>query len=212
MTFYVQGLNGHEVMPLMRLFDRRLVEKIDGVASAPHIDTKIHHDDNPHKNKQPGLAVQSYQQIDQLTQDGPVLLASQVMISPVLTLKSYDSIADAIKLFQMHQFRHIPVVAENGVIEGIISDRDILHHLSGISEDYKYRKIPAKINEQISGLMKPSVLTATVDTDVRYIARLFVEQRIGAMPIVQDVRLTGMITRSDILTAVMRHFILELWA
>ncbi|MFV2031347.1 MAG: CBS domain-containing protein [Gammaproteobacteria bacterium] len=60
--------------------------------------------------------------------------------------------------------------------------------------------------------MKSPVLTASEDTDVRYIARLFVEQRIGALPIVADGELKGIVTRSDVLSAVMRHFVLQLWA
>jgi len=59
--------------------------------------------------------------------------------------------------------------------------------------------------------MTPEVLTASTDTDIRYIARLFVERRIGAMPIVRNNKLAGIITRSDILSAVMRHFNLEIW-
>lgn len=60
--------------------------------------------------------------------------------------------------------------------------------------------------------MAPQVLTASIDTDVRHIARLFVEQHIGAMPIVKEEKLKGMITRSDVLGTVMRHYALELSA
>ncbi len=61
--------------------------------------------------------------------------------------------------------------------------------------------------------MKDHVLSASADTDARYIARLFVEQRIGALPMMNDQqRLAGMITRSDILKAVMIHFDLSLWS
>ncbi len=60
--------------------------------------------------------------------------------------------------------------------------------------------------------MTPRVLTASVDTDVRYIARLFAEQHIGAMPVAKEGELKGIITRSDLLGAVMRHYGLELWA
>ena len=60
--------------------------------------------------------------------------------------------------------------------------------------------------------MTPRVLTANVDADARYIARLFVEQRIGAMPVATDGVLQGIITRSDVLGAIMWHYVLELWA
>lgn len=211
MTFYVHGLSGHEVMPLVRLFDQRAVEKTHAIAPGHRVDTMEHHNDDVQKKQHSGVAVQSYQEIDQLPQSSPVLLANQIMTSPVVTLKSQDSIADAMGLFKTRQLRHIPVVTDNGVVEGILSDRDILRHMSGVTEGYEQHMPSARTNDRVGQLMKTQVLTASADTDVRYIARLFVEQRVGAMPIVIDGNLVGMITRSDVLGAVMRHFILELW-
>ncbi len=214
MTFYVQGLNGHEVMPLVRLFDQYRVEKTHGVAPGHRVDSRKYHNDvldDVQKKQHSGVAVQSYQEIDQLPQSSPVLFANQIMTSPVVTFKSQDSIADAMALFRTRQLRHIPVVTDNGVVEGILSDRDILRHMSGVTEGYEQHMPSARTNDRVGQLMKTEVLTASADTDVRYIARLFVEQRVGAMPIVTDGNLVGIITRSDVLGAVMRHFILELW-
>lgn len=61
-------------------------------------------------------------------------------------------------------------------------------------------------------MMKGRVLAASLDADIRYIARLFVEQGIGAMLIVSDAYLKGIITRRDVLSAVMRYYTIELWA
>ncbi len=219
MTFFVQGLNKHEEMPLVRLFSRYRVEKtVQSESSNPVATDKDHPNipEKPHdktkKNKQSGMAMQSYHDVDHIQQHGPVLQADQIMVSPVVSIRSTESIAVAMGLFQLHQLRHIPVLTSQGAVEGIISDRDILRHLSGVTEDYKQHVTSAKANDLVKLLMKTEVLTASIDTDVRYIARLFVEQGVGAMPIVDKGNLMGMITRSDILNAVMRNFILELWA
>lgn len=211
MTFYVQGLNSHEVMPLTYLFNQGAVEKTHGIVAKSRIDSAKHQDDDARHNPQTGIAMQSYQEVDQLQQSSPVLFASQVMRAPVISFKSTGLISEALKLFQTHQIRHIPVVTDSGIVEGIVSDRDILRYLSGVSENYEQHASSARGNDTISRLMKTQVLTASADTDVRYIARLFVERRVGAMPIVTDGSLAGIITRSDILSAVMRHFVLELW-
>ncbi|VAW97085.1 hypothetical protein MNBD_GAMMA21-844 [hydrothermal vent metagenome] len=219
MTFYVQGLNKHEEMPLVRLFSQYRVEKTVATEPSHRPDNKQHHvdvgeqsHDDVSSKKHSGMAMQSYQAIDHIQDHGPLLLANQIMVSPVVSIRSNDSIAEAMKLFQKHHLRHIPVLAANGAVEGIVSDRDILRHLSGVTENYEQHTTLAKTRDQVKQLMRTEVLTASIDTDVRYIARLFVEQRVGAMPIVVDGNLTGIITRSDILNAVMRHFILELWA
>lgn len=212
MTFYVQGLSGHEVMPLTHLFDQGLVEKTRRIDAENRIDPARKRTDETQDHRQAGIALQVYHEIDQFQPEEPVLFAEQVMTSPVISSGSHDSIADAIKLFRSQHIRHLPIVTNKGVVEGIISDRDILRYLSGVTEDYKQFISSAKPNDQIRGLMRTRVLTASTDTDVRYIARLFVEQRVGAMPIVVEGNLKGIITRSDLLAAVMRHFILELWA
>jgi acetoin utilization protein AcuB len=207
MTFYVQGLNSHEVMPLMQLFKPRNVKKTEKVRS----DHRVENHEERRQSRESGIAMQSYHAIDGLHQDTQILLANQVMTSPVITIKSNDSIDDSLKLFQTHQLRHIPVINDAGVVQGIISDRDILRHLAGITKNYKQEKHLVRTNDPVSKLMTTEVLTASIDTDVRFIARLFVEQRVGAMPIVVDGKLKGIITRSDLLGAIMRHFILELW-
>ena len=198
-------------MPMVRLFNKKTIEKAHNVDPS-RIETTIHDSDNIKSAWQSGIAMQSYHAIDQLPENSEQLIASQIMTSPVITLKKSDSLADAIKLFRTKKFRHIPVTTKTGIVEGILSDRDVLHHLSGINDDYTKNKLPTRVSDKVSGIMKPEVLTASADTDVRYIARLFVERHIGAMPIVADGKIMGLITRSDILGAVMRHFILELWA
>lgn len=210
MTFYTQGLNGHELMSVSRVFKGPAVGKTKEIAPAPAIDEKKHQADKGEHGQQ-HLAAQAYQAIKQLPQTQAVLLAEQIMNSPVVTLTSQATLGEALTLFREKQFRHLPVVSSAGLLIGIVSDRDILRDLSGVTESYQRQARRTK-GDRIDRLMKSPVLTASMDTDVRYIARLFVEQRIGALPIVSHGELQGLITRSDVLNAVMRHFVLELWA
>ena len=60
--------------------------------------------------------------------------------------------------------------------------------------------------------MTDQVLTAHPDTEIRTIARVMFEERIGAMPIVSEAGTpVGIITRSDILRTVMNKVPFELW-
>jgi acetoin utilization protein AcuB len=133
------------------------------------------------------------------------------MTRPVTALQLQSRISTALEIFQTRQFRHLPVITNDNRLAGIVSDRDVMRYLGGFTRDY-HQESPHNANEHIEKIMQPRVLAASPNTDVRYIARLFVEQHVGAMPIVLDGALTGIVTRSDILSAVMRHFVLELWA
>lgn len=208
-SFTIYGLNEHELMPLKKVFKDSIVEKTAATAAVHSIDDKEHHDPHAQRNRQ-HLAEQAYSAVEQLPQNSLILLAEQVMTSPVVTLITEARISEALNQFQTNVFRHIPVVTSTGRLVGIISDRDILRYLAGMNESYQ-QQLPHTSDVRVEQVMTPRVLTASVDTDVRYIARLFVEQHIGAIPIAKEGELKGIITRSDVLHAVMRHHTLEWW-
>ncbi len=209
-SFTMYSLNATELMPLERVFKRPGIEKTAAIAAVHPIGDMDHPDASEQHDRQ-NRAGQAYRAIEQLTKSPSVLLAEQVMTSPVVILTPEASITEALRQFQKNAFRHIPVVTSAGRLVGIISDRDILRYLAGLSESYQ-QQVPHTSDARVEHLMTPQVLTASADTDVRHIARLFVEQHIGAMPIVKNGKLEGIITRSDVLGTVMRHYALELWA
>ena len=212
MTFFTQGLNSHELMPYVRLFNKKTVERTHKTDPKHRIDFGGHPDTEIPDASHSGIAIQSYHDVEDTPHSDTKLIASQIMSLEPVTLNTQDSIAKAVDILKTKNIRHIPIVKENKMVVGLISERDILHYLSGTTDAYDKQKSVIKNNDVIELLMKTQVLTASEDTDVRYIARLFVEQHIGAMPIVKEGCLVGIITRSDVLSSVMRNFILELWA
>ena len=64
----------------------------------------------------------------------------------------------------------------------------------------------------IQGLITERVLVASPDTEIREVAKILFEHRIGAMPVISSSeRLVGIITRSDILRTLVNRAPLELW-
>tara|TARA_R110002095_G_scaffold182796_2_gene159992 strand:- start:856 stop:1488 length:633 start_codon:yes stop_codon:yes gene_type:complete len=209
MTFFVQGLSIHEQMPFGRVFKESAVKETYAVDVIHGLDETEHRND-PVKHGQQHAAAQAYQSVKKVPRAPNVVLAEQIMISPVVTLDSQATIGVALTLFRSNQLRHLPVVSSAGELVGIVSERDVLRHLAGVTENYQQLTQSHK-DKHVVQVMKSPVLTASGDTDVRYVSRLFVEQRVGALPIVTDGVIAGIITRSDVLEAVMRHFALELW-
>ena len=217
MTFMFHGLSGHETMPMNRLFENRPVNKTDQVDAYHKINPNQPNDladasKDKHLASGRGVASDTYKTVDATSDSQPALRASEIMSSPVATLSQTDSITEILKTFHDNSFRHLPVISPDKTLVGIVSDRDVFRYMSGIADDYNHKEVRHQYGDKVTGLMSSRVLSASSDTDVRYIARLFVEKRIGAMPILSNNNLVGIITRSDILGAVMRHFHLELWA
>lgn len=117
------------------------------------------------------------------------ILAMQIMSFPVMTLYEDETIEEAWKFFEKTRFHHIPILSRAGRLVGILSERSTFHEI--------YAKGGVKT---IAEVMKKDVFTAKRDTPIRKIAQLFVIERIGSMPIVdQSGSLIGIVTRSDIL-------------
>lgn len=139
----------------------------------------------------------------------PALTASQIMSSPVSTLTDSTPLATAVELFRTRRFRHVPILGKAGRLVGIISDRDVLKHLSTNIDPFSSQST-TKVH--LSDVMRKKVLTALPSSPIREIARLMFEERIGCIPVLDESHLlVGIVTRSDILRAVMTHAPLELW-
>lgn len=138
----------------------------------------------------------------------PVFHASEIMSYPVFTIKAGTSVYDAWSEFSDKMVHHMPVVSDEGLIIGIVSDRDLLKKIiiSG-------GKIETSKEVTVAEVMSMDVIATSPLTDIRRIAKAMLDNHIGAMPVVDnDGKITGIITRSDILFAIIHHQDLNLWA
>jgi CBS-domain-containing membrane protein len=127
----------------------------------------------------------------------PVIRARDIMSSPVLTVLSTDLSSKLLTIFKQQRFRHIPVLNSTSQLVGIISDRDLLEQLDG--------SLP------VSSIMSKQVLTTNPDTPIQEVVKTMLDERIDCIPLMEQGRIVGIITRGDILRAVMRNAPIELW-
>lgn len=148
---------------------------------------------------QTGRYVNPYWRLDQEQQKREkVLLAEQIMSSPVVTLSVDDSASDALGLFKKGRFRHLPVINNANTLVGIVSDRSFIGLLDH--------------DKAVGELMRANIISARPHTTIKAIAGLMFNERIGAMPIVKEGgELIGIVTRSDILYAIVKGAPIELW-
>ncbi len=138
----------------------------------------------------------------------PVFHVSGIMSSPVFTVSPEISVNDAWLQFMEKKVHHMPVVTDDGKIIGIVSDRDLLKKLiinDGVVESSR--------DAAVEEIMSTDVIATTPMTDIRRIAKVMLDNHIGAMPVVdQDGTIAGIVTRSDILYAIIHQPELKLWA
>ena len=80
-------------------------------------------------------------------------------------------------------------VVNDGAAVGIVTDRDIRQHTGYLDQTEAYRA------------MSEALITVTPSTDIREAARLLRERKVGVLPVLEDGKLAGVITTSDVLQA-----------
>ncbi len=105
---------------------------------------------------------------------------------------------------QQKRFRHLPVVNSEGLLLGIVSERDVLKAVS------KPLREPKDI--LASDLMGSSVMAATPDTLLIEIAQMLLSENKSALPIIDaESKLVGILTTTDILKGLLKRAPIELW-
>ncbi len=91
----------------------------------------------------------------------------------------------------------------------MLSYRDLLRHIPELITAGETRQASQK---HVAEIMTPRVISATPTTEIREIARVMLEERIHAVPILdQDRRLVGILSAQDLLRGIANHGPLELW-
>jgi acetoin utilization protein AcuB len=128
------------------------------------------------------------------------------MKHPVVTVKPRDSARHAREVMEKHRVNQLPVVVD-GHLVGIVTDRDLRDAFPSVFElaeaTGRHRRAPGTDPAAIpvEDVMTRDVLTLAPAAFIADAARLMRRQRVGAIPIVDGRRLVGIVTRSDLLDA-----------
>ena len=127
------------------------------------------------------------------------MLVKDVMTKKVIALAPDMPIEDVLALMEQRNIRHFPVVDQE-VLVGIVSDRDI--RLVGSA----HPKTPPgiKLADDLKHLMVSPVLTAHPLDPIEEAAKLMREHKIGALPVLEDEALVGIVTPTDILESLIK--------
>jgi CBS domain-containing protein len=131
-------------------------------------------------------------------------LVRQFMTAPVTSLPSTASLLEAGLLLRAGRIRHIPII-DDGQLVGILSDRDIQRcapsMLSRVSAD-EYNAIFE--NTLIARVMTRDPQHVSPDTPLRTVAATLRTHKLGCMLVVENGLVVGIITKDDMLAALVR--------
>jgi acetoin utilization protein AcuB len=124
------------------------------------------------------------------------------MHSPVHVVHPHDSVAHAREACERHRVNQLPVVL-NGRLVGIVTDRDLRDAFPSIVDEAERPARAHRITEtlRIEDVMTHAPVTVGEDAGIDVAATIMRSKRIGAVPVVRGEEVVGILTRSDLLDA-----------
>jgi acetoin utilization protein AcuB len=114
------------------------------------------------------------------------MMVRDCMTAAVATVQPDDDVAAVREVLRRRRVRQLPVIAAGRVI-GIITDRDVRAVVD-----------PATT---VDAVMTPTPATVGPDTPVEVAAAVLRQRKIGALPVVDEHTLVGIVSESDLLGA-----------
>jgi acetoin utilization protein AcuB len=131
----------------------------------------------------------------------------QWMTRNPLTVEPQVSVAHARALLREHRINQLPVVLDGRLI-GIVTDRDLRDAMGGIyvaavAEASGNPPLPGHCVEDmaVESVMTVGAVTIEPHEAMERAAVLMRRERIGALPVVHQGKLRGIVTRTDVLRA-----------
>ena len=128
----------------------------------------------------------------------------ELMTGAPISVSPDTSMVDARHLMLSKHFRHLLVTKDDRLV-GIVTDRDIRLNLPSQATSLSVWEINHLLTKLTVGqVMTKSVITVGPDRDAADVARLMLDQKIGALPVTDGGRLIGIVTETDMLRAFVR--------
>jgi CBS domain-containing protein len=127
---------------------------------------------------------------------------AHLMSRDVITIRECATCQDAVAAMFRNRIRHLPVVDADGCLVGIVTDRDIRHHLFAPEI---FREIGSVTVERllasvkVAQVMSRPVVTVAPDDALEAATRMMLEDKVGSLPVVDRGRVVGIITETDLL-------------
>jgi acetoin utilization protein AcuB len=128
---------------------------------------------------------------------------SQWMTKSVMTIKPKDTLRHARERLTKYRINQIPVVVNDKLV-GIVTDRDVRDaYPSSLRLFYGKDIDEFGDSHTVEEVMTYNVVAISPQTSLREAAQRLRRQRFGALPVVENGKLVGIITRSDLLDAML---------
>jgi CBS domain-containing protein len=134
-------------------------------------------------------------------------LVSKIMSTNLITVNLTNNLVDAERLFNENSIRHIPVVSGDDII-GILSLTDLLRVSFVDTYGSDESDVDTAVYNMLSieQVMVKNLVSVSSTQTIKEIAEVLAKNEFHALPVVDDNRLVGIVTTTDLLNYLLEQY------
>lgn len=128
------------------------------------------------------------------------MYVGRIMHTELITVSPSTSLEDANIIVKKKKIDHLLVVNDSGKLVGILSDKDLKQYWASPATTLSKSELNYLLQQVIvEMIMIKTVITISPDTTVERAALIMQEHDINALPVMEDDKLVGIITSTDVM-------------
>ena len=125
------------------------------------------------------------------------MFVKDIMTMNVVTIPSNTSVSDAKRIMEAHRIRRLPIV-DRGKLVGMVTEHRLEAYTPSKATTLSVWEIGYLLgNTPVKDIMEKNVVTVTPDMTVEEVLALAQEKEVGALPVLEDGRVVGIVTTND---------------
>ncbi|TDX50948.1 CBS domain-containing protein [Orenia marismortui] len=141
------------------------------------------------------------------------MIAKEIMTKEVITVTPEQTVKEVAKVLTDNKISGVPVL-EDGEVVGIVSEGDLIVRDKKLNfPNYVYfldsvfylesfekfeKDFKKMVGVKVKDIMTTDLITVSPDTSVEDIATILTEDEVNRVPVLQDDKLIGIVSRGDI--------------
>ncbi len=105
-----------------------------------------------------------------------------IMTTTIITVTENQTRQHAARLLSQHRISGLPVVNVHHAVVGVVTEYDVI----------------SKKGQTVSEIMTRGVISVTPETDVEEVSHILIHERIKRLPVLDQGRLVGIVSRADL--------------
>ena len=136
------------------------------------------------------------------------MFVQDAMTRSVITVTPHTTLREAAAVLSEHHVTSLPVVAPDGQLVGVVGEADIVRESLVRDQRTLIVHLPTEEGvsvEQVEQVMTRQPITVPPDAELADAARVMADFHRKSLPVTDDGRVVGMISRTDVVRQLARH-------